>query len=280
MIKSSDLRLKQNQWQLDRVLALGHEIPQRYFVNAPLGVVDNFRHLLSRDVYSEGDSQILYDYLLSRQNELNDDFLRMLDLWLEDELKHYEALRRTYHCLAEISFTEMDRVFQQRVHNFEPLKMLLEDEFTILVTMMFDEIGSVYSYRRDLSEYYCYFGSEIKQIALHLVKDEGSHFSNAAELILFHHQHRLGEVKELLAAIVALEVSLGKYHQVFFLDHAQEQDRFPSNFNQLISQVILARLGLERSPKQSELRQLWQWTPPGHSFTPVKITLSEQDLVY
>ncbi len=259
---------KQNKWELDLVLPLSYKIPQQYFINAPIQILENFRLLLSRDVYSEGDSQILYDYLLSRREEMSDEFLAMLDPWLEDELKHYEALRRTYHCLTGISFTQMNRIFQQRVHNFEPIKTLLKDEFTILVTLMFDEIGSVYSYRRDLAEYYSYFGWQIKQIGHHLVKDEGVHFSNAAELILLNHSHRLKEVKPLLKEIVKLENSLGQYHKAFFLDHAQEQHRFPHNFNQLIGKVVLARLRLERSPKQSELRQLWQWKPENSNFTP------------
>lgn len=259
---------KQNRWELDRVLPLGYKIPQQYFTDAPIKVLENFRLLLSRDVYSEGDSQVLYDYLLSRREEMSHEFLAMLDPWLQDELKHYEALRRTYHCLTGISFTQMDLVFKQRVHNFEPIQMLLKDEFTILVTLMFDEIGSVYSYRRDIEEYYRYFGSQIKQIGHHLVKDEGVHFSNAAEIILLNHAHRLKEIKSLLANIVRLENGLDKYHKAFFLDHAQEQHRFPHNFNQLISQVVLARLGLERSPKQSELRQLWQWKPENSKFTP------------
>ena len=72
-------------------------------------------------------------------------FLAMLKLWLEDELKHYEALRRTYHCLAGVDFAEMDYVFEKRSPNLEPIQILLQDEFTILVTLMFDEIGSVYS---------------------------------------------------------------------------------------------------------------------------------------
>ena len=262
------IKLKQNIWSLDRVIAPSHQISPHCAIDTPPKVLENFCLLLSRDVYSEGDARVLYDYLMSRRAELSQDFLTMLEFWLEDELKHYEALRRTYHCLTGISYPTMDRRFEARIHNFEPIQTLLREEFTILVTLMFDEIGSVYSYRRDLNEYYRYFGSSIEQIAHHLVRDEGTHFGNAAELILLHHSHRLAEVAPLLQKIVALEHSLGKYHQSFFLDHAQEQHRFPPSFNRLIARVVLARLGLERMPKSNELRQLWQWTPVGHSFTP------------
>jgi hypothetical protein len=206
---------------------------------------------------------------MTRQEQMSPEFLSMLDLWLEDELKHYEALRRTYHCIAGVGFAEMNRQFAERVHEIEPIEMLLKDEFTLLVSMMFDEIGSVYSYRRDLQEYYRHFGVAIQQIGHHLVKDEGMHFNNAAELLLTKHSHRLGEVKEFLEQISSLEQRLQKYHKTFFLDHAQEQYRFPPHFNAVLIRLILARLGLGRPPHRLELQELWQWVPTGYRLVPI-----------
>jgi hypothetical protein len=270
-------KIKQNSWDLDTVLPIGYVIPPQYIELAPSEVHTNFCNLLSRDVYSEGDSQSLYDYIQSRADRMSPEFLAMLDLWLEDELKHYEALRRTYHCIAGVDFADMNRQFAQRVHEIEPIEMVLADEFTLLVTLMFDEIGSVYSYRRDLWEYYRHFGTAIQKIGHHLVKDEGMHFNNAAELLLTKHHHRLGEVPELLERISALEKSLQKYHKTFFLDHAQEQYRFPSHFNSVLIRFILARLDLgippdslsERLRQRAELQELWQWVPNGHQLVPI-----------
>jgi hypothetical protein len=262
-------KIKQNIWDLDAVLPLSYTLPLQYIEQAPKDVYRNFCHLLSRDVYSEGDSQSLYDYIMTRFDEMSPAFLAMLDLWLEDELKHYEALRRTYHCLAGVDFAEMNRQFAARIHEIKPIELVLADEFTLLVTMMFDEIGSVYSYRRDLWEYYRHFGTAIRKIGHHLVKDEGMHFNNAAELLLTYHQHRLGEVKGLLEQISALEQSLHKYHQTFFLDHAQEQYRFPPHFNSVLIRSILARLGLGQQPDRSELQLLWQWVPRGYQLVPI-----------
>ena len=255
--------INQNCWELDTVLPIDHQISPHYFENAPTGVVENFKNLLSRDIFSEGDAQILYDYLMQRQDDFSASFLNMLQRWLQDELKHYEALRRTYHGVSGVSYAEMNRLFQERIHEIQPIAMVLKDEFTILVTMMFDEIGSVYSYRRDLREYYCHFGIEIQKIGHHLLKDEGMHFSNAAELLLEHHGDRLYQVAPLLHDISNLENHLGKYYKSFFLDHAQEQFRFPPNFNAVIIQVVLARLGLAQYPAPMALKQLWQWVPTG-----------------
>jgi hypothetical protein len=261
--------IKQNQWELDLVLPLGYQLSPDDLDRIPSEVHTNFCHLLSRDVYSEGDSQPLYDYIMTRQDELSPEFLVMLDLWLEDELKHYEALRRTYHGITGVSFAEMNRQFAARVHEIKPIELVLTDEFTLLVTLMFDEIGSVYSYRRDLWEYYRHFGTAIQKIGHHLVKDEGMHFNNAAELLLSQHQHRLREVAGLLEQISALERSLQKYHQTFFLDHAQEQYRFPPQFNSVLIRLILSRLGLGQPPDRLELQQLWQWLPTGYQLVPI-----------
>ena len=254
--------INQNCWDLDAVLSIDYQISPQYIENAPMGVVKNFRKLLSRDIFSEGDALVLYGYLMQRQKDFSESFLNMLQLWLQDELKHYEALRRTYHGISGVSYAEMDRLFQGRIHEIQPIEMVLRDEFTILVTMMFDEIGSVYSYRRDLREYYCHFGTEILKIGHHLVKDEGTHFSNAAELLLKHHGDRLDQVEPLLHSISNLEKHLGKYYKFFFLDHAQEQFRFPPNFNTVIIQVALARLRLAPYPAPVALKQLWQWVQP------------------
>ena len=249
---------RNNQWRLDRVLPIEHQILPHYFKSAPKGLVNNFCTLLSRDTFSEGDAQVLYDYLMLRKTEFSGPFVTMLKGWLGDELKHYEALRRTYHCISGVSFLEMDRLFAARVHKIQPIDRVLVDEFTILVTMMFDEIGSVYSYRWDLREYYCHFGPEIQNVGRHLVKDEGLHFSQAAELILDLHSDRLDEIEALLQDISNLEHSLGTYYKTFFLDHAQEQFRFPPHFNTVIIQVVLARLGRASYPDASLLKSLWQ----------------------
>ncbi len=262
-------RVRQNQWDLDVLLPLDYKISPADLDRLPSEIHTNFCNLLSRDVYSEGDAQSLYDHIMTRKAEMSPEFLVMLNLWLEDELKHYEALRRTYHCVAAVSFAEMNRQFAARVHEIEPIELVLTDEFTLLVTFMFDEIGSVYSYRRDLWEYYRHFGTAIQKIGHHLVKDEGMHFNNAAELLFSHHQHRFGEIEELLEQISALERSFHKYHQTFFLDHAQEQYRFPPQFNSVLIRLILARLKLGQQPDRAELQQLWQWVPTGDLLVPI-----------
>lgn len=265
------LHLRQNPWALDEVIGLDHVIAPEAFEKVPAQVLANFRLLLARDVYSEGDAQALYGYIWARKGEMSDAFLKMLTLWLADELKHYEALRRIYRCIAGVSYADMNRCFAARVHETEPIERILEDEFTMLVTLMFDEIGSVYSYRRDLREYYSHFDAAVQRVGRYLVQDEGMHFQNAAQVLLQEHSRRLPEVEPLLQDIAYLEKRLKQYYKTFFLDHAQEQFRFPSHFSQVIIQVILAQLGLGDRPCAEALRSLWQWVPQGYELVPVGV---------
>jgi len=264
--------IKQNKWSLDSVIGPDHTIDPSYFQTAPAQITENFERLLARDVFSEADAQFLYDWLLARG--ISPAFRAMLDRWLEDELKHYQALRRCYRALSGVTEAEMDREAERRAktRNIEPIADLLVDEFSILLLLAYDEIGSTYSYRRDLAEFYGYFGRAIAKVGQHLVRDEGQHFSNAAELILSLYPDRLKDVSATLARFDQREKQLartGSYHGTFFLDHAQEQARFPKDFNAITMQVIEARLGIAALPSQDRLKRLWQWKPAGCEFVPV-----------
>jgi hypothetical protein len=259
-------KLQQSHWQLDKILPFDYQLPSEIVKNIQLNVHTNFVILLGRDVYSEGDSQVLFDHLVTRRWEFTGEFLLMMEKWLIDELKHYEALRRVYRLLAGVSFADMDLAFANRNHEIEPIQEILQDEFTILVALLFDEMGSAISYRRDLCEYYKHYGREVCRVGKYLVMDEGIHFNNAVNVIHKKHAHRIQEIPSLLHHVAQLELSLGRYCKTFFLDHAQEQFRFPANFNKVIIQIILARLGLEKYPREGS--HLWSWKPQGFSLIP------------
>lgn len=264
--KAMKLKLQQKTWRVDDCIPLHYQLNPQLLNQIDPNLQHHFCLLLSRDVYSEGDSLPLWNYLLTRQAEFSDDFWQMMIQWFEDEQKHYEALRRVYRLISGISFREMDLVFAERNHEIEPIKALLTDEFTILVSLLFDELGSTISYRRDLWEYYRHYGPVVRQVGKYLVQDEGSHFQNAVKLLKFSHGDRWWEIPDLLKQLVQLEKQLGRYCKTFFLDHAQEQLRFPTNFNAVISQIILAQFGLAKYPEQ--IQKLWQWKPARWDFFP------------
>ncbi|MBD3886485.1 hypothetical protein IFO70_32940 [Phormidium tenue FACHB-886] len=200
-----------------------------------------FLDLLGRDVFSEGDSQPLYEHLLERSSEFSAEFMTMMDFWLKDELRHYRALRQIYHRVSGLSLDAIDQQNQARVHELEPISFLIENEFTILVGLMFDEMGSVWSYRRDITEFYRHYGSGFARVGHWVTQDEGRHFSNAATLIQYLHLDKIHQIESLLQKINQMESCLPYYPKTFFLDHAQERHRFPQNFNDQVIRRVLSR---------------------------------------
>lgn len=200
-----------------------------------------FIDLLSRDVFSEGDSLPLYEHLLNRSSEFSTEFMTMIEFWLKDELRHYCALRKIYHLVSDLSIAAIDNQNRDRIHEIEPISFLLENEFTILVGLMFDEIGSVCSYRRDITEFYQPYGKEFARVGHLVTQDEGRHFSNAVTLIKHRHANKIYQIEPLLQKIDRMESCLSYYPKTFFLDHAQERHRFPKNFNAQVIRKILSQ---------------------------------------
>jgi hypothetical protein len=264
---SPGCNIQQRSWQLDQLLPLDYQLPASIWENLDRNLHHHFLLLLSRDVYSEGDSQALLNYLLGRKAEFTPEFWLMMDKWFTDEQKHYEALRRVYRLLSGISFSQMDETFSQRHHEIDPISAILTDELTILVALVFDEMGSTISYRRDLWEFYRHYGPVVHCLGKQLVMDEGIHFQNAVRVIQEKHGDRQAEIPNLLQSIAQLENNLGRYCKTFFLDHAQEQFRFPPQFNEVIIQIILAQFNLGNYPKNANC--LWSWKPEGWKFVPM-----------
>jgi hypothetical protein len=225
-----------SDWTVDEFIPDEFKIPT-VEAKTQVGFID----LLGRDVFSEGDSLPLYEHLLNRSSEFSAEFMTMIEFWLKDELRHYCALRKIYHLVSDLSIAAIDDQNHGRVHEIEPISFLIENEFTILVGLMFDEMGSVCSYRRDITEFYQPYGKEFARVGHLVTQDEGRHFSNAVTLIKYRHADKICQIESLLQKIDLMETSLSYYPKTFFLDHAQERHRFPKNFNAQVIQKILSR---------------------------------------
>ncbi|MBE9204481.1 ferritin-like domain-containing protein [Synechocystis salina LEGE 06099] len=245
-----------NHWDVDALIPTNYRLSTKVLDNVDTSLKNDFFVLLSRDVYSEGDASFLYNYLLSRRQDLSKDFLALLPLWLGDEQKHYQALSRVYGALSGLTTTTMDSNFHRRSPSLEPIAWVLQDEFTIVSTLVFDELGSMLSYRRDLREYYQPFGKTFARVAQHLVQDEGSHFRHFLNILKQNYPHRLKELPDFFHNLINLEKSLGRYYHTFLLDHAQEMHRFPSYFSAVVVQLILAELNLGDRPSSTVVKSL------------------------
>lgn len=225
-----------SDWTVDEFIPDEFKIPT-VEATTQRGFID----LLSRDVFSEGDSLSLYEHLLNRSSEFSAELMTMIEFWFKDELRHYCALRKIYHFVSGLSIAAIDDQNHGRVHEIEPIAFLLENEFTILVGLMFDEMGSVCSYRRDITEFYQPYGKEFARVGHLVTQDEGRHFSNAVTLIKYRHADKICQIESLLQKIALIESSLSYYPKTFFLDHAQERHRFSKNFNIRVIEKILSQ---------------------------------------
>ncbi|MGL5032487.1 MAG: hypothetical protein ACRC6M_01635 [Microcystaceae cyanobacterium] len=62
---AEELKFKQSIWQLGEILPYDYQLPSQLLEKIDPDLHNNFCLLLSRDVYSEGDSEPLFNYLRS-----------------------------------------------------------------------------------------------------------------------------------------------------------------------------------------------------------------------
>ena len=152
--------------------------------------------------------------------EFSSGFQALHDAWLRDEQNHYVGLREIYHRLYDVPIPEIDHMIKTRVPNFGPIAHLIEDEFSLLVAVAFDEITSARAYAYDRDTFENLGGAPFLQWVKFAGRDEGVHARNAMEFLKHAHAHRLGEVSERVDAICNYELA-GEvvYNGTFLFDH-------------------------------------------------------------
>lgn len=173
------------------------------------------------DMGSEYDS-INFLYYLMRNESLNlsNDFLEFVSIWYLDEQNHYRGMRKIVSTIYNVDEDEVDNIVKSKSSDFNEISSFLCDEFTILLSIAFDEITSTRAYKQDF-KIYDKFGSESMSKWVRLAaRDEAAHYANAMMLLNKHHSHRFGEAPGILNKIVKMEISDGfEYNNTFIFDH-------------------------------------------------------------
>ncbi len=76
-----------------------------------------------------------------------------------------------------------------------------------------------------------------------VTKDEASHYSNALEIIVQRHRHRLPELPMLVERLVKYDLEDSNYKSTFVLNH-QSRQYFTSDFLCECSNIMYKRFGL------------------------------------
>lgn len=178
---------------------------------------ENFWH----DMSSEFDSKHFLLYLLKRRDlKLSDEFLEFVCLWHLDEQNHYRGLRKINSVLYGKSEEIIERQIKAREPNFKSISAFLADEFTILLSIAFDEITSTRAYKQDFDFFDSLGPSCLSTWIRNAARDEAAHYGNAIKLLKLHHQPRLKEAPDILDSILAYETSQTfTYNNTFIFDH-------------------------------------------------------------
>ncbi|MBK5010590.1 hypothetical protein IAE33_002450 [Pseudomonas sp. S60] len=173
------------------------------------------------DMNSEFDSKHFLLYLMRRSDlTLSDDFLEFACLWHLDEQNHYRGLRKINSVLYGIPESKIDEFVASRQPDFTSIDQFLIDEFSILLSIAFDEVTSTRAYRQDFPLFDSLGPRCLSVWVRNAAKDEAAHYGNAIRLLKLSHRRRFNELPALLDRIVNFETAKDfAYHSTFLFDH-------------------------------------------------------------
>lgn len=198
------------------------------------------------DMSSEFDSKHFLIYLMNRSDlDLSDELLEFVCLWHLDEQNHYRGLRKINSVLYGFREEDIDKEIKSRQPEFELISSFMVDEFTILVSIAFDEVTSTRAYKQDF-KLFDSLGPDCLSVWIrNAAKDEAAHYGNAMKLLKKNHSSRFEELPELLDKIVSFETSDGfGYNNTFIFDH--DTDDFSNELLIDSKNTILEVLGREQ----------------------------------
>lgn len=100
------------------------------------------------------------------------------------------------------------------------LKQKFKGEFTILLSIAFDEITSTRAYKQDFELFDSLGPSCLSTWIRNAAKDEAAHYGNAIKILKLRHQPRLKEAPAVLESILTHETSQTfTYNNTFIFDH-------------------------------------------------------------
>lgn len=202
--------------------------------------LEQFRQILWGDLRAEHDAENLCQWL--QQADCSSEFTAFERVWRRDELNHFLGFRRLYCLLYGIDEASIDRQLKARVTNFELLKDFLQDEFTIVLTIAYDEIATTLAYTDDYEMYRSLGDRTCINWIKNVVRDEGIHFQNCIELLKRYHVSRINEIPDCLQELVKWDLQRHEYQGTFLFDRATEQ--FTPAFLDRCQQILLSHFKL------------------------------------
>lgn len=205
----------------DSLEVLGLLIPSDF--TATHEVRSAVKHDLWGDMCAEYDAKNLFSWINKSGLPISDDTKDTLSYWLNDEENHYRGLRLICSCMYGHEEKKIDTMMAERKPDFTKIEHLISDEFSLLITLAYDELVSALGYKMFVSDFEKFGPPSVVEWVLKASRDEGLHYFNFATVALSAYPERKKEVPEILDRIIEYENSPDMaYKNTFLLDHTPE----------------------------------------------------------
>lgn len=205
-----------NGWDLDHYL----DAMLRARLDMPSDEIAALREFFFDATPTEYDAEHLWQHLQESKMLLTPEFLAFAQAWRRDEHRHFLGFCRLYARLyPDLGERALAAQIAATVPNFEPLRDLLGDEFSVLAAVAFDEACTAKSYA-DQRDMYGQLGEPVfAEWIRHVAHDEVNHMRNAIEVMRLRHRHRLPEFDGVLDRFVAHDRRGAGYGNTFLFAH-------------------------------------------------------------
>lgn len=214
VIDSGDpIGVKRNPWRAQDILR------DPASLKMPEGDPSKISAVLYHDMVSEYDARLFSPFVYSLNLPLSPEFRSVDEVWSRDEENHFNGFRIVNQAVFGITDKDLEEKVYTRTANFDPLRHLLADEFSILVVSAYDELCTVRGYAADIP-IYDGIGPQMGQFIRRVIGDEGWHYSKFLAMLKRYHSHRFGEAEGLFQRIRDSEGI--PYQNTFVMDHVED----------------------------------------------------------
>ncbi|MGL3210403.1 hypothetical protein [Bradyrhizobium sp. BR 1433] len=171
------------------------------------------------ELYTEYDARHLKRELCIRNLIKTNEAEAFFNAWAADEERHTDGFIQIMELVAGGSEPDLRKRLDARPHDFSVISEFLEDEFSLIVMIAFDEMCTCRAYAAE-RKFYAGLGSSRFLLWLReVIADEAVHSMNAVNVIRARYCDRVSEVGAILESLISCITNDTTYTGTFVLDY-------------------------------------------------------------
>jgi hypothetical protein len=200
------------------------------------------REFLWNAMLTEYDADNLSKYLTTKTITFSKEFLAFKGAWSHDEWNHYLGFRRIYSLLYDTPEDQIAKTLALDVGDFDPIADFLEDEFTTVLILAYDEIATFKSYVAEFPFYKSFGDARVFGWFKRVTNDELNHFRNCMNIIRRRHLGKIDEIPGTLKLFMAWDREKHPYGRTFVFDHYWYSQSYLEHCSELIRHYLASGL--------------------------------------